>query len=300
MWGSSSIPPINLQTLHRPIKAGGLGLLDIQSRNEAIDLVWLRRYLTLGEDRPTWAFAMDAIIGKHATRDAGAIRPNAQINMFLQSWNPSVSSRSTLPLYIKNMLTTGRRYGVHLEALKVDGPLKKQLPAWYHIGATKALRKLNNTKVSDCLRDRHGVSLVADLLKLTHFACGNMHPQSPHYSGGDSCPCPDCSQCRREGCAHPAKCRQAAFRLLSEILPKWNPLADDIVDGLTLTTRRRAKNLEANFDDGDTLTFDPSITTRGGLTELFRAFVNPSSLTQPPSHRRRPGRAVPDESTTVY
>lgn len=50
---------INLQMLYQPIDKGGLGFLDIQSRNEAINIMWLKRYLTFGDDRPTWAYVAD-------------------------------------------------------------------------------------------------------------------------------------------------------------------------------------------------------------------------------------------------
>ncbi|KAH9922128.1 uncharacterized protein B0H18DRAFT_1121140 [Fomitopsis serialis] len=72
-----------------------------------------------------------------------------------------------------------------------------------------------------------------------------------------------------------------------------------MTDGLTLTRRRLERNEEAELDKGDVLVFNPSVTSNGGLSEAFRIFVNPSTLTKPPAIRRRPGVPVPEESTTV-
>ncbi|EIW54201.1 uncharacterized protein TRAVEDRAFT_82766, partial [Trametes versicolor FP-101664 SS1] len=52
VWDGDLHPRIEREQLYKPITAGGLKLLDIHSRNEAIDLMWLRRYLTLGLKRP--------------------------------------------------------------------------------------------------------------------------------------------------------------------------------------------------------------------------------------------------------
>ncbi|KAI9070085.1 hypothetical protein FKP32DRAFT_1690599 [Trametes sanguinea] len=51
MWKGGA-PVVNAQTLQAPVAAGGLGLLDLRARNEAIDLVWLREYLELSDKRP--------------------------------------------------------------------------------------------------------------------------------------------------------------------------------------------------------------------------------------------------------
>jgi len=41
---------------------GGRAVLDIVSRNEAIALTWVKAYLDLSPDRPTWASFADAIL----------------------------------------------------------------------------------------------------------------------------------------------------------------------------------------------------------------------------------------------
>jgi len=54
--------------LCRPIKEGGLDLLDISARNEAIDIIWLRRYLNFSPSHLTWAAITDIIVQELALR----------------------------------------------------------------------------------------------------------------------------------------------------------------------------------------------------------------------------------------
>jgi len=62
MWKESTNPKITLETLHRPIEAGGLNLLDLNTRNETIEITWLKTYLNLTPHRPAWAKIVDILI----------------------------------------------------------------------------------------------------------------------------------------------------------------------------------------------------------------------------------------------
>ncbi|KAI4294040.1 hypothetical protein K525DRAFT_180766, partial [Schizophyllum commune Loenen D] len=61
-WDGKSTSPVALEYLYAPFENGGRKLLDIQSRNDAIDLVWLKDYLNMGPNRPTWAYIADALL----------------------------------------------------------------------------------------------------------------------------------------------------------------------------------------------------------------------------------------------
>jgi hypothetical protein len=52
MWDGKR-PPVNMNTLHLPIRQGGVKLLDLKARNQAIDIMWLKSYLDLSPKRPT-------------------------------------------------------------------------------------------------------------------------------------------------------------------------------------------------------------------------------------------------------
>jgi hypothetical protein len=75
-----TISKIALENLHRPIEEGGLDLIDIKARNDAIELTWLKDYLDFSPSRPVWAKITDLIID--ASMPQG---PNTQarINTFL-------------------------------------------------------------------------------------------------------------------------------------------------------------------------------------------------------------------------
>ncbi|OSD00923.1 hypothetical protein PYCCODRAFT_1351061, partial [Trametes coccinea BRFM310] len=62
IWEGKNRPPIAIEYLYKPPRLGGLGLVDIDARNDAIDIVWLRDYLSLGKSRPKWALVADDII----------------------------------------------------------------------------------------------------------------------------------------------------------------------------------------------------------------------------------------------
>ncbi|EIW64289.1 uncharacterized protein TRAVEDRAFT_81788, partial [Trametes versicolor FP-101664 SS1] len=52
LWDGATIPPIKREMLYMPIQKGGLGLLNLKVRNEAIDLMMVKLYLDLSPTRP--------------------------------------------------------------------------------------------------------------------------------------------------------------------------------------------------------------------------------------------------------
>jgi hypothetical protein len=46
IWGDRTLPPINLETVQSPVQTGGRSLFDIRVRNKAIDIMWLKSYLS--------------------------------------------------------------------------------------------------------------------------------------------------------------------------------------------------------------------------------------------------------------
>jgi hypothetical protein len=62
IWDDKRSPPISLEQLQRLKENGGINLLDIESRNEAIEVMWIKPYLDLSPSRPDWAFIIDLLI----------------------------------------------------------------------------------------------------------------------------------------------------------------------------------------------------------------------------------------------
>ena len=85
MWNDSTIPKIALEKLYQPVNEGGLNLLNLTSRNEAIEIMWLKIYLNPPATRPTWAKITDIIIDAAAPKETA---PQARVNTFIQSWSP--------------------------------------------------------------------------------------------------------------------------------------------------------------------------------------------------------------------
>ncbi|KAH9838264.1 uncharacterized protein C8Q71DRAFT_682019, partial [Rhodofomes roseus] len=198
------------------------------------------------------------------------------------------------------MLTTARKHNVSFAAIKLDSSMKEALPIWYHLGASKKLRSLNNTRVSDCLRDNHDVRLVADLLPLARRECYNIARAMSNDFVPEECACDLCRSDSTRGCKNPMNCCKAAAFLLAQVQPKWHPDLVSPKDGLTLTRRRKEQNIKALDEAQGDITFDPSLTSRGHVTEAFRAFVDPNVHDEPPAIRARRGRIVEDEAVTAY
>ncbi|EPQ60413.1 hypothetical protein GLOTRDRAFT_124170 [Gloeophyllum trabeum ATCC 11539] len=125
--------PVALAQLYLPKEKGGLDLLNINARNDAIELTWLRTYLDLSPTRPDWAFVVDALIN---TLAPDGIATEALFNTFLQTWAvPGQGKRAvTLPTDVLSMLKTARKYGVAFAPAKLSASLKAQLPAYYLLG----------------------------------------------------------------------------------------------------------------------------------------------------------------------
>lgn len=75
---------------------GGLGLIDIRSRNKVIDLMWAKKYLTFENSCPTWAFIADDLILRNAPKNQGSINVEVTHNSFLQTWKHTTHPSSKL------------------------------------------------------------------------------------------------------------------------------------------------------------------------------------------------------------
>ena len=128
VWDNDTHPRIGLNYLYYPLNEGGLNLLDIKTRNEAIELVWLRDHLNLIPSRPTWAIVRDILINATAPPGTSAI---VTTNTFLQSWNPpSRGPRlETLNEGIRHMLWTAKKYKTKLAAIRLSPRVCMSYPA---------------------------------------------------------------------------------------------------------------------------------------------------------------------------
>ena len=70
IWDNGRGACITQEFLHQPKEAGGLGLLDIKTWNEVIDLMWLKTYLNFLPIHQPWAEITDLIISRSAQENA--------------------------------------------------------------------------------------------------------------------------------------------------------------------------------------------------------------------------------------
>lgn len=327
VWDGATVPPISYDTLCLPIEQGGINLLDIKLRNQAITLTWIRSYLDLTPRRPAWAFVADILFGEHPLRRFGALDPATRVNQFLQTWRTSdrdrrqqrkqsdPSSESTsdsdpetdsqiapahttpLPHFLRELLRTAKKTNTRFEAIKLGDTVKARLPLWYHIGATDTLNRYNKHASTACLRATHGAVTVGDMLRISR----RMTDPNIRHHNRRNCACIACATDRRNGCENPAKCCRAARGLLNHLHPKWHPDNVPPADGLTLTTRRRRKNAEANLESHTAaVLFDPSVTVEDDLASTIRAFCDSDATCTRPAHRPADHPAVLQDAIPIY
>ena len=295
IWDDGEKPRIALEFLQQPKERGGVNILDIRARNEAIDLMWLKSYLNFSPSRPPWAAVTDLIIDASAPTDTVA---SVRKNTFLQCWDPP----SRGPRYalltddIKRMLKVAKTHNTNLAAVKLSIRLRKELPAWYHLN--EKLSALNSDTIR-CLIEKHEVTAVTDLVN-TSARIRNQHHMNLHRPFS-FCLCRDCLDDREKGCADPHKCAKEALSKLRKISPKLNPLGSETPpDCLSLTPERKATNLQEKEINGR-VTFDPSLTCNQSLAGISHAFVNPKLLsTQPALRLPRAGRNPSCRKITIY
>ncbi|OJT01591.1 Transposon TX1 uncharacterized 149 kDa protein [Trametes pubescens] len=271
VWNGDTRPRIARDQLYKPIDEGGLNLLDISVRNDAIQLMWLRSYLAIGINRPQWATIADALLARAVAADSRNVDPAARINTFLQTWNVSTRATAGMPRCLKEMIKAAKKYSVRCVANNPSRALRKQVPVWYHIGRNTG-RCNENTEASRCLRNSHQVRTVDQCERV---AARLTRDGTTHVSRA-ACPCPDCDTDRtRYQCINPHRCAATAARLLNRLSEKWNLARDENCDGLTLTTGRKRENKTARLAN-DRILFNPTVSTDEPIATAFRVFV-PSS-----------------------
>ncbi|KAI0094525.1 hypothetical protein BDY19DRAFT_881003, partial [Irpex rosettiformis] len=132
MWDKVKIPPINLETLQQPLQKGGLKLIDLTARNEAIEIAWLATYLRRDDERPTWTYLADYLISRSVIVNDRHIPIDMRINAFTQTWKTSTHHTSTLPECLKRMLKTAIKYNANFTAIKLSHKMQRNLPIWLH------------------------------------------------------------------------------------------------------------------------------------------------------------------------
>ena len=219
---------------------GGLGIPDIKSRVEAIEIMWIKKWLSPTDVRPRWAFIMDMILYENIAKHP-MIDQESKLNWLMQSWHESEAKGTKLSGNIKRMLKVARKYNITPIALKYDKEAKMNQPLWHNIMMKEANYQWNK-KSARCLRQNHGIKTIGDLMEWNKVK--------------------SCS----------GACNKMTERLITMIPEKINPIMETPVKirrmRLDLTPRRK----ERNEKNKDSQIFNPDITTREKWEEAIRLF----------------------------
>ena len=161
VWEDDSSPRIANKTLRNPIMKGSLDLLNLEIRNEAIDIMWLKTYLDFSPKRPEWAIITDLIIEASAPK---RLVKTAIINPFLQQWTAPTRRNDTRKTNdnIQRMIKVAKKFNTNFAAIRLTPQLSAQLLAWYHLSIEP---RAINTVAAKCLMEKHRTHTIAELIR---------------------------------------------------------------------------------------------------------------------------------------
>ena len=272
IWDNRSSHPINLPTLDKPLNDGGLKLLNLKARNEAIELRKVRSFLNF-DQRPTWSYLADDLYSHNSSVSTLAVNDKSRLNPFLQAWCPKTSGKyCTLPDSLIRMFRTAKKYQVALAPIAMSKSLKASLPVWSHLAIPKHAYP-RHPSIIRCLRDVHRISTVGETVELASTALPSTHQDDRPF-----CRCAACRPLSTAGCPNPSRCLLAAGLLVLATPPFWNPLIPGPDEDANLEPLNSAGLALAN----GSVAFNSSMTT-SSLAHGFRVFYPGPIPTQQPT-----------------
>jgi len=286
MWNNEKSDTVNRYQMSAPHKKGGKKMLDIETRNKAIHLTWLKAYLNLGEERATWTYFADAIIATDIPPSQKIDEdPESRIMPILQTWQTRARG-SSLPDDLKIMLKLAKEYNVKLTNVEPSKQVKEELPIWYHTKSITSARKLYNTKTAKCLRKNHGIRLVRDVTKIL----GKINET---HSQENNCNCDTCKDLRTTSkCPHPHYCIKLMSLLIEKILPEWNPNA-------TNSTTNNEAQVRENEETANAIQTQPK-TIIDNIKDAINIFEEKQQTTILPTQPTTDSEQNVNATTTVY
>ncbi|KAL1943280.1 hypothetical protein VTO73DRAFT_4355 [Trametes versicolor] len=267
VWDDKQHVPIATEHLYLALEEGGLNLLDLEARNDAIDVMWLKAYLNLGEDRPMWALLADDLFALNVPSNATLKEEDLRINTFLQRWSPKMKG---LPDELRALLKCARKFGLRQEGIAFSRSILREMPMWdhAHVVAKEMSRLTVKSAVMRCLKKNHGLRVVGDFEELANTLLNRNHrPVS-------TCTCEDCElQITRNRCANPHRCCERAKRILDLLPSKWDPRKEQPED------YEDEDQVWANEKEEVAVVFDRRVTIHGRLSETLRIFTEGESST---------------------
>ncbi|KAM5532220.1 hypothetical protein V8D89_014120 [Ganoderma adspersum] len=247
VWSDRVNTLVAMDYLYQPRGQGGLGLLDIEARNDAITVTWLKDCLNFSPNRALWTYFADDLYASNTPKNCTPKQHGLRMNPFLQSWKPK---QRGLPEELKDMVKVTNKYGLRLEGLVFSRPIMREMPMWDHAMAdTPALRwfAAYPRHVVSCLRDNHSLRTVRDFVDFVNAA----------------------NSIREDAeCENPAECMKKASEILAMLPPRWDPRGVHPED---------YENPQAGLEPAPegAVWFNRRITTKGHLGNVFQIFTGP-------------------------
>ena len=215
VWGKKTAT-MCIQDAARSPEYGGRKILDIVRRNEAIDLMWVKQYLSMGPDRPKWAYLMDEIFRiERPKRARETYHMIERWNPLIQDWNPKARSPN-VPQRIRNALRLASKHGIELETLEPTETTRREMPVWLHRKASREAARLYKTDAAKCLRTNHRTHYIGQLKEM-------LDDTPDDHRRTNFCTCQSCRAKARLGCTHPQRCLEMAGMLIEALAPVWQP-----------------------------------------------------------------------------
>jgi hypothetical protein len=153
-------PRVVHKTMCLPLDDGGKQILDLHSRNEAIDLWNIKTFLRQGTDRANWPFFVDQIIIKRWEMGETLSKHGELYNIFRQNIHIPAWRIDPVLRDIKRMIA----YNLRFTGLSISKEIKQQMPIWKHLAFSEtgfhgirrkpALRKTSSTNRARYFQDR--------------------------------------------------------------------------------------------------------------------------------------------------
>jgi ribonuclease HI/exonuclease III len=245
LWEGKKKGLVRWETAITDKKEGGLGIPDLRSRLEAIEIMHLKKYLAPKNKRPKWAWIVDEILFLNITPKP-MIENESKISWILQTWHESMGAEANISDRIREMLKIGRKYNIGLDALKLSKETKLELPIWHHLAVTN--NHLWNKKGGRQLRQNHNVKTVNDLIEIVK------------------------SNSIGTRCNNHNSCIAVGESILQKLPIKFDPQMNTPYKDRLDHTPRRKRKYDAIESKEDPICFNPDITERKDPEYAIRIF----------------------------
>ncbi|CAK5278421.1 unnamed protein product [Mycena citricolor] len=289
IWAEKDKVTINRETVYAPAEMGGRDLLDIVARNEAIAIMWLKTYLSIGDERPLWCFVADEILANKMASDGSNVELSVRLNSYLQDWKHKVSAKE-IGKDLAKMTSVGKKHGVAADAIAVSREIQGQMIIWHHTksNAEHGMWKYKKDTIK-CLKEKHKMKTVKDAVQLERKMRTNRHVASKR------CRCNACTEVREStGCTSPHVCYRKAGEMLDTLDPKWDPRKTQPED-----YEHRMTPEVINVNGVETRDIDQRITTTGLVGDIFRVFTDNERNMDAAAPNLEPATSIEEETTEL-